>query len=101
MQRGTLHTHAPSAPSARVVLRKQRIKLVFVGAVSYTHLDVYKRQTQNSAILHYLGDRFPEASLCGDGSAQSRAEVNRWLAFVNADVHPSFWPLFGLSLIHI
>ena len=53
--------------------------------------------TQNSAILHYLGDRFPEAGLCGDGSAQSRAEVNRWLAFVNADVHPSFWPLFGAT----
>lgn len=53
--------------------------------------------TQNSAILHYLSDRFPEAGLCGDGSPQSRAEVNRWLAFVNADLHPAFKPLFGAT----
>ncbi|MBH2009945.1 MULTISPECIES: glutathione S-transferase family protein [Thermomonas] len=53
--------------------------------------------TQNSAILHYLTDRFPEAGLCGDGSPESRAEVNRWLAFVNADLHPAFKPLFGAT----
>ena len=53
--------------------------------------------TQNSAILHYLSDRFPGAGLCGDGSPQSRAEVNRWLAFVNADLHPAFKPLFGAT----
>ena len=51
--------------------------------------------TQNSAILHYLTDKFPEAKLGGDGSLRERAEVNRWLAFVNADVHPTFHPLFG------
>ncbi len=51
--------------------------------------------TQNSAILHYLADKFPEAKLGGDGSLRERAEVNRWLAFVNADVHPTFHPLFG------
>ena len=53
--------------------------------------------TQNSAILHYLSDRFPEAGLCGDGTPESRAEVNRWLAFVNADLHPAFKPLFGAT----
>lgn len=53
--------------------------------------------TQNSAILHYLTDRFPEAGLCGDGSPEGRAEVNRWLAFVNADLHPAFKPLFGAT----
>ena len=51
--------------------------------------------TQNSAILHYLTDRFPEAGLCGDGTPESRAEVNRWLAFVNSDLHPAFKPIFG------
>ena len=51
--------------------------------------------TQNAAILHYLADLHPEAGLTGDGSAKQRAEVNRWLAFVNADVHPTFTPLFG------
>ncbi|WP_374248757.1 glutathione S-transferase family protein [Thermomonas sp.] len=53
--------------------------------------------TQNSAILHYLTDRFPDAGLCGDGTPESRAEVNRWLACVNADVHPAFKPLFGAT----
>lgn len=51
--------------------------------------------TQNMAILHYLVDKHPAAKLDGDGTPKGRAEVNRWLAFVNADVHPSFKPLFG------
>jgi len=53
--------------------------------------------TQNVAILNYIADRFPQARLVGDGSAQSRAEVNRWLALLNADLHTSFPPLFGAS----
>lgn len=51
--------------------------------------------TQNAAILNYLADRCPEAGLGGDGSPESRAEVNRWLALLNADLHPAFHPLFG------
>lgn len=52
--------------------------------------------TQNTAILHYLMDRFPDCGLCG-GSLEQRAEVNRWLATVNSDVHPAFKPLFGAT----
>ena len=51
--------------------------------------------TQNAAILNYLADKFPEARLGGDGTAKGRAEVNRWLAFINSDVHPAFKPMFG------
>lgn len=51
--------------------------------------------TQNAAILNYLADRFPEAKLGGDGSPRGRAEVNRWLAMANSDIHPSFLPMFG------
>ncbi len=51
--------------------------------------------TQNAAILNYLADSFPASGLGGDGTPKSRAEINRWLAFVNADVHPSFHPMFG------
>ena len=51
--------------------------------------------TQNAAILNYLADLHPESGLGGDGSARSRAEVNKWLAFANSDVHPSFHPIFG------
>ena len=53
--------------------------------------------TQNVAILNYLADTFPEAKLGGDGTPKGRAEVNRWLAFLNADVHPTFHPLFGAT----
>ncbi|MEO7325250.1 MAG: glutathione S-transferase N-terminal domain-containing protein [Dokdonella sp.] len=53
--------------------------------------------TQNAAILNYLADTFPEAKLGGDGTPKGRAEVNRWLAFVNSDVHPAFKPLFGAT----
>lgn len=51
--------------------------------------------TQNAAIVNYLADTHPEAKLSGDGTPKGRAEVNRWLAFLNADVHPTFHPLFG------
>lgn len=51
--------------------------------------------TQNAAIMNYLADLHPESGLGGDGTPKGRAEVNRWLAFVNADVHPAFHPLFG------
>ena len=51
--------------------------------------------TQNAAILNYLADTNPEAKLGGDGTPHGRAETNRWLAFLNADVHPAFHPIFG------
>ncbi len=51
--------------------------------------------TQNAAILHYLCDLHPGTGLDGDGTPKGRAEVNRWLSFINADVHPAFKPLFG------
>ena len=53
--------------------------------------------TQNAAILNYLADRFPEARLGGDGSPRGRADVNKWLAMANADIHPAFHPLFGAT----
>ncbi len=65
-----------------------------VGAVPALVLDGWVL-TQNAAILNFLADSHPEAGLGGDGSARSRAEVNRWLGVVNADIHPAFHPLFG------
>lgn len=53
--------------------------------------------TQNSAIMQYISDLAPDAGLAGDGTPKQRAEANRWLAFVNADVHPTFKPLFGAA----
>jgi len=53
--------------------------------------------TQNTAILGYLADSFPETGLGGDGSPKSRAEINRWLGLANSDIHPAFHPLFGTT----
>lgn len=50
--------------------------------------------TENVAILGYLADLHPEARLLGDGSPLARAEVMRWLAFLNSDVHDAFKPIF-------
>lgn len=52
---------------------------------------------ENAAILNYLADKFPDAKLGGDGTPRGRAEVNRWLAMLNSDVHPAFKPLFGAT----
>lgn len=53
--------------------------------------------TENVAILGYLADLHPQAGLAGDGSARGRAEVMRWLGFLNSDVHKAFKPLFTPS----
>lgn len=66
------------------------------GAVPALEIDGWIL-TQNAAILNYLADENPGSGLGGDGSAKSRAEINRWMAFVNADVHPAFKPLFGAT----
>lgn len=51
--------------------------------------------TQNLAILHYIAQRAPDKALDGGSDLRSRAEVNRWLAFLNADLHPVYFPIFG------
>jgi glutathione S-transferase len=84
---------------AQKVTREQRASAEFkqinpAGAVPVLEQDGW-RLTQNAAILNYLADTYPDAKLGGDGTPKGRAEVNRWLAFVNSDVHPAFKPLFG------
>lgn len=50
--------------------------------------------TENVAILGYLSDLHPQLQLAGDGSPRSRAEVMRWLGYLNSDVHKAFRPIF-------
>lgn len=84
---------------AVVVSREQRKSPEFLGLNPAGAVPVFERNgwvlTQNAAILNYLADAFPEAKLGGDGTPEGRAEVNRWLAMLNADVHPAFHPYFG------
>lgn len=86
---------------AQVVTREQRKQPDFLalnpaGAVPVLQSGDWVL-TQNAAILNYLADKFPASKLGGDGTPEGRAEVNRWLAFLNADVHPAFHPLFGAN----
>ncbi len=50
--------------------------------------------TQNAAILGYIADSFPNANLFGSGTSSERAQAMRWVAFVNADIHPAYAPIF-------
>lgn len=56
--------------------------------------------SQNAAILYYLAERHPSAHLLGDGTARGRAEVLRWLSFLNSDVHTAFKPIFKPGRFH-
>ena len=51
--------------------------------------------TQNVAILEYLAEQAPEIPLLGDGTPRSRAEVRRWVGFINSDIHKTFSLIFG------
>ena len=86
---------------AQKVSREERQQPWFLKLNPAGQVPVYEEDgwvlTQNGAILNYLADKFPESKLGGDGSPKSRAEINRWLAFVNSDVHPAFKPLFGAA----
>ena len=87
--------------TAVIVSREQRATPDFrlmnpAGAVPVLEDDGWSL-TQNAAILNYIADKFPDAKLGGDGTPKGRAEVNRWLGMLNADVHPTFHPLFGKS----
>ena len=70
------------------------LKLNLAGAVPVLEVDGWVL-TQNAAILNFLANTFPESGLGGDGTPKSRAEINRWLAFLNADLHTAFHPMFG------
>lgn len=52
--------------------------------------------TQSVAILEYLNELHPEAGLHGSDTLE-RAEVRRWLSFVNADLHRTFAMIFGVQ----
>ena len=86
---------------AQIVSREERAtpefrKLNPAGAVPVLE-DGGWSLTQNAAILNYIADKFPDAKLGGDGTPKGRAEVNRWLGFLNSDMHPAFKPMFGTT----
>jgi len=65
-----------------------------LGAVPALTVDDWTL-TQNVSILEYLAEQAPESQLLGDGTPRSRAEVRRWVGFINSDLHKTFSLLFG------
>lgn len=52
--------------------------------------------TQNIATQVYIDASYPEAEIFGsDTSPAGKAQLMHWLAFLNADLHKAFAPLFG------
>ena len=50
--------------------------------------------TQNLAVLLHIADRHPDLVLAGF-EPRERTELHQWLAFLAADLHPAFGPLFA------
>ncbi len=50
--------------------------------------------SQTPAVLRYIADRFPGANIGSSDSIDVQAEINRWLVFLSADLHPVFHPVF-------
>ncbi|AMN50523.1 glutathione S-transferase [Psychrobacter sp. P2G3] len=52
--------------------------------------------TQNIATQVYVDANYPNANIFGtDKSPDGQAQIMHWLAFLNADLHKAFAPLFG------
>ena len=51
--------------------------------------------SQNTAILQYIADKYPQAHLFGKGNAQQQAKAHQWLGMISADIHSKFSILFG------
>ena len=50
--------------------------------------------TQNIAILEYIAEQDPTLNLLGQNTPRARAEVRRWLGFINSDLHKIFPMVF-------
>jgi glutathione S-transferase len=64
-----------------------------MGQVPVLELDDGARLTENSAVLQYLAERFPEARLAPDGLL-ARARLRQWIGFIGTELHKAvFVPL--------
>lgn len=50
--------------------------------------------TQTPVILRFIADSKPQVDIGGGALLEGSTEVDRWLAFLCADLHPCFHPLF-------
>ncbi len=54
--------------------------------------------TEGPAILLYLADLKPEAGLAPPADSWARHRLHEWLAFISAEIHGGFGPLFNTDL---
>jgi glutathione S-transferase len=61
-----------------------------LGYVPALRLDDGTVLTENSAILQYIADQYPEARLAPPASDRvGRAKLRQWLSFIGAELHKS------------
>ena len=64
-----------------------------MGQVPVLRTDTGESLTENTAVLQYVADRFPEAKLVPDGTL-ARARLREWLGFIGTELHKAvFVPL--------
>jgi glutathione S-transferase len=70
-----------------------------LGYVPALRLDDGTVLTENSAILQYIADHYPEAELAPPASDRvGRAKLRQWLSFISAELHKSLMtPLLGAN----
>jgi glutathione S-transferase len=68
-----------------------------LGYVPALRLDDGTVLTENSAILQYIADQYPEAELAPPASDRvGRAKLRQWLSFISAELHKGLMtPLLG------
>jgi glutathione S-transferase len=68
-----------------------------LGYVPALRLDDGTVLTENSAILQYIADQYPEAQLAPRASDRvGRAKLRQWLSFIGTELHKAlFMPLLG------
>lgn len=64
------------------------------GKVPVLELDDGSYVHQVNAVLQYLADAYPDATLGEDASEEEKRAMQRWLSHFNGDVHTSFTPFF-------
>ena len=77
-----------------------RVRLLRVGPVSYTHLDVYKRQEPSDAMDELIPTSRPSEVTRAPPELPGLMAAEVWMALVTTVSEP-LWPRVALSLIHI
>jgi glutathione S-transferase len=65
-----------------------------LGQVPVLREDDGWQLTENTAVLPYVADRYPEARLAPPAGTRERAQMQQWLGFIGTELHKAvFFPL--------